>query len=336
VIVRPLRRLKGRARRYLPSVRGEAVVLLYHRIDSPPDDPWGNCVDPSRFAEQLDAIRSTFDPLSLEELVSGLASGEVPPRSVCVTFDDGYQDNLQVAKPLLERYAVPATVFVVSGYVDSGRDFWWDELEALTLRSRLPPSLRLDVGRDPFEWRGPAEPDAPAPEWRAWRRPTTKRQALFASLYGKLRALSHDERLAVLAELRVRADGGVRSPAPLTSRTDEIRALADSPFVTIGAHTASHPPLSSLPYEQQRDEIGSSKLALEDLLGCSVDGFSYPFSDLDNRTVELVRETAFRWACAGGNRPVRRDSPVHALPRVVAGNWRGDEIVDRLTKLVRA
>ena len=57
-----------------------------------------------------------------------------------MTFDDGYRDNVHVAKPLLERFEIPATVFVVSAYVDSDRDFWWDELAELSGEGEPPGS----------------------------------------------------------------------------------------------------------------------------------------------------------------------------------------------------
>ena len=70
-----------------------------------------------------------------------------------ITFDDGYADNLHNAKPLLEHYDIPATVFVVSGYVGHEREFWWDELERLLLQPRtLPESLCLYINGSPSQW----------------------------------------------------------------------------------------------------------------------------------------------------------------------------------------
>ena len=69
-----------------------------------------------------------------------------------VTFDDGYADNLWNAKPLLERYDVPAAVFVTTGYAGQDREFWWDELETLLLeragRCRKRCTLNIN-GRHP-------------------------------------------------------------------------------------------------------------------------------------------------------------------------------------------
>lgn len=327
-------RVKARARRLLPPTRGEAVILLYHRIDSPARDPWGNCVTPQRFAEQLDAVRSSFEALRLDDLVDALARGTVPPRSVCLTFDDGYRDNLYEAKPLLERYSVPATVFVVSGHVGSGRNFWWDELEAALFGGSALPPLRLELRSEVFEWAGVGETDSPPPAWRAWKRPSTKRQALYTSLYWKLRGLSHDERLSVLAGLREQI-GRVEEKL-LTSSGEEIRTLGLGPCVSIGAHTVTHPPLTSLTPDEQRLELGGSKQALEELLGRAVDAVSYPFSAVDDQTVAVAREAGFAYACAGGDGPVRRTSPTLGLPRLSVGDWPAEEFVARISNLLRA
>ena len=114
-----------------------AVVLLYHRVAEVVHDPWGLAVAPARFAEQLEALAMRFSPLPLGELAARMDAGDLPPRSVALTFDDGYRDNLETAEPLLARYGVRATIFVVSWYVGSGREFWWDELEALSEPERL-------------------------------------------------------------------------------------------------------------------------------------------------------------------------------------------------------
>lgn len=89
------------------------VVLMYHRIANPVNDYWQLCVSPENFEQQLQVI------LKYRERVS-------------ITFDDGYIDNYTTAKPLLEKYKLPATFFIATGGIDSGKEFWWDELQQLT------------------------------------------------------------------------------------------------------------------------------------------------------------------------------------------------------------
>ena len=112
--------------------RGPAVILLYHSISRGRPDPWDLCVAPELFAQQVQLLRDRYGVVSLGELRSALARNELRTRTVALTFDDGYRDNLVVAKPLLEEHGLPATVFVTTGYVGSSRDFWWDELESFS------------------------------------------------------------------------------------------------------------------------------------------------------------------------------------------------------------
>jgi peptidoglycan/xylan/chitin deacetylase (PgdA/CDA1 family) len=128
-MIRPIRnRLRRRRRR---QVKGQAVILMYHSISSGRPDPWDLCVAPDLFAQQLQVLHEGFRVVSLTELRRAVVAGEPPSHGVVITFDDGYRDNLLVAKPLLEEHGLPATVFVTTGYVGASRDFWWDELEAL-------------------------------------------------------------------------------------------------------------------------------------------------------------------------------------------------------------
>lgn len=123
--------LRRRRSSYPTPDRGDAVVLMYHSVSHALLDPWHLHVAADRFEEHVRVIRRRYRPLSLRELSAHLLDGGVPSRSVVVTFDDGYRDNFTVAKPLLEENGVPATVFVTSRYVGAGRDFWWEELEAV-------------------------------------------------------------------------------------------------------------------------------------------------------------------------------------------------------------
>ena len=112
--------------------RGPAVILMYHSISGGRPDPWELCVAPALFAQQVQLLRDRYGVVPLGELRSALARNELRTRTVALTFDDGYRDNLLVAKPLLEEHGLPATVFVTTGYVGSSRDFWWDELESFS------------------------------------------------------------------------------------------------------------------------------------------------------------------------------------------------------------
>ncbi len=113
----------------------EVVVLMYHAIDR---SGWKLAVTPEEFEMQMAYLAQRKWAVSLSDVVS-YAKGEkkLPRRAVAVTFDDGYRDLLTDVLPILERYQIPATVFVptdLSASTGPGERvrLSWDELRALT------------------------------------------------------------------------------------------------------------------------------------------------------------------------------------------------------------
>jgi peptidoglycan/xylan/chitin deacetylase (PgdA/CDA1 family) len=90
-------------------------ILVYHTIGKPPESPLcDELISPERFEQQL---RWLSRRRRIVPLVETLSRSE-KERLVAITFDDGYRDNLTVALPLLEKYSLPMTLFVVAGFVD--------------------------------------------------------------------------------------------------------------------------------------------------------------------------------------------------------------------------
>ncbi len=118
-----------------------AIILMYHRVAEGGTDPFSLCVAPNRFAEHLEVLRKHVEPMHLRDFVAKLDNGGISRPTAVITFDDGYADNLKIAKPLLERHDVPATVFLTTGYLGGQREFWWDELDRLLLQPGVLPRI---------------------------------------------------------------------------------------------------------------------------------------------------------------------------------------------------
>jgi peptidoglycan/xylan/chitin deacetylase (PgdA/CDA1 family) len=253
-------------------------------------------ITPANFAEQMHVLETAFHPCSLADLVAAAEGGGMRPRTVSVTFDDGYRDNLYEAMPLLERHGVPATVFVVTGYIESGRDFWWDVLERV---------CRTVAREGEFD-------------------------GLYRAYHTELQALDHGERQAVLDQ---RADEtGSKPPARVeTMTTAELESIAASPLIDVGAHTVTHPLLSTLGAAEQLDEMRASKRYLEEVVGRPIRSFSYPFGSYDADSVMSVRTAGFSCACTSARRKVTAGTDVFELPRLPIGNWSGEELERKLS-----
>jgi len=301
-------------------VLGGALILGYHRISAVEDDFYQVCVSPENFARHMEALREYAHPISLSKLVQSLKQNVLPPKSVAVTFDDGYADNLHVAKPILEKYDIPATVFICTGYL--GREFWWDELERLVLSSQADPrALRLRAGGAQFKWNPPqANSEVGNPEVRRQFR---------RSLYHFLLSLDVEDQTYAMGVIRSWSE--VSSPGISTPRAmseEELLRLVDGGLMELGAHTSHHPMLPQLSFERQKEEIQSSKRDLEALLSEKIAGFSYPNGRATVDAKRLVREMGFTYACTSLHDVIRPGSDVYELTRF----WQRDVDGDRFVK----
>jgi peptidoglycan/xylan/chitin deacetylase (PgdA/CDA1 family) len=316
------------------KVASTGIVLLYHRVADISSDPQLLSVKPEHFAEHLEVLKKTCSPLSLKDFVAALQERTSPDRPVAITFDDGYADNLAYAKPLLERYAIPMTVFVTAAYVGSHREFWWDDLERLILQpTALPEKLELDnINGRAFSWKLGERDDYNPDTYQSWhvQRPDnpTPRHALYRSLCQLLRPLPEENRSEVLHRLLVWAGAhpaGRLTHLPLTIH--ELARLDQGRLIEVGAHASTHALLSTLPKSEQQAEIQGSKLALEEILGHPVASFAYPFGargDYTAETVKLVRQVGFELACCNFPGLVWRRSDCFQLPRLLVRDWDGE------------
>ena len=112
---------------------------------------------------------------------------------------------------------------------------------------------------------------------------------------------------------------------------EEVRALVTDGLVMIGAHTVTHPPLTSLDAGARRREIVESKVACEALLGAHVPGFAYPYGDLDDEVRSDVEDAGFAYACSTRHGPVTAASDILALPRIQVLDWDGDAFSQALS-----
>jgi peptidoglycan/xylan/chitin deacetylase (PgdA/CDA1 family) len=317
------RRILQNTRRLASPV---AAILIYHRVTDLPVDVHNLAVSPKHFAQHLEIIRERYVPMNLSGLAYAMKENCLPRRSVVITFDDGYADNLHQARPLLEAYQTPATIFVVSGGVNSAREFWWDELERILLRSKnLPGRLILSIQDNEL------------------RCPTThpgERQDALKAIRQRIRHLPSTERDTILASLARWANTDSHGrPEYLPMRSSELCLLAQSEFIEIGAHTRTHPVLAALPPEEQLDEINGSRFALERVLEKPVQTFSYPFGnpgDFTAQTAELVKAAGFTAAVTTIQGGVEAGDDLFQLKRCEVNDWDGETFRSKLSSFFYA
>ncbi|MDP3731154.1 MAG: polysaccharide deacetylase family protein [bacterium] len=103
-----------------------AKIILYHRIANPENDPHLLSVSPENLYLQLKFLKENFSIVPLVQIVRWIRGRKLKNKTVAITFDDGYADNLHHALPILKELNIPATVFVTAGNIVSGKSFYWD------------------------------------------------------------------------------------------------------------------------------------------------------------------------------------------------------------------
>ena len=316
---------KGRSWAWRRLRRGRvphAVVLMYHRIAAPPRfDPWRLSVSPERFEAQLRALRSFADIVPLDDLPRAMRKRRDGRAALAITFDDGYLDNLVVAKPMLDRYGAPATVFLATTCIERGGRYWWDHLVDIVYGPGiLPEELRVEGPQGLLEWRGARSGADASSRVRT-------RQALLDLLWSTLVRLNDDARRALLASLDQWA-GNPRpvDPAAMPMAPDQVSELVAGGLIRVGAHTATHAWLPTLGHEQALAELRQSRHDCGRLAGIEPGCFAYPFGAYDQRTVEWVRAAGFELAVTSDGGLAWADRDPLALPRIAVGDWSGQRL----------
>jgi peptidoglycan/xylan/chitin deacetylase (PgdA/CDA1 family) len=285
--------------------RDGTLILCYHRVVEGVEDPFYLCVSPGNFAAHLEEVSRAREP-------STLADVSFPSRRprVVVTLDDGYRDNLTNALPIAQSKGVPITVFVTSGILGNHKGLWWDRLGTL-LRSRPPHVKEIDLPAADGNVRLPLGSSGIRADLDSVRRHLLP-----------LRVTEIERALDVISEQW--QVGSAPPPDAGTLTPEDLRQLAESDIVTIGAHTADHVRLRDRSAREQQDTISGSKQELEQSIGRAVSHFAYPFGgrdDFDDRSVEAVRSAGFDTACTTLPGTARSSADPYRLPRRLVMDW---------------
>ena len=280
---------------------GRGLILTYHSISTAVPDPHGMVLDPELFRAQMDLLCEAYHPIALDTLVEAARQSHIPTRSVALTFDDGYQDALEIAAPILRERDLPGDLLhqqcgprgphgVLVGY--PGAD--------LLDRAFAPRPAQHRAAR--------VQHDLPC-------RSPAELEAAYSTIYKILATCPPAVRDDIMRRL-VAWSGCSRVPLRVPMVTAQVQALAGySPGHALGAHSVHHLAMGHQPSEIQRQEILECRSQLE-RLGLAVNTFAYPFGDLDEESVELVRSAGFSCAVTGEERAVGPREDPFRLPRL--------------------
>lgn len=279
-------------RRLCHPLRHDLRILAYHRILDVPDPARFDfdlelvSASPDAFRRQMQLLKRRFHPVALGEVVAALRSGRALPRNaVAVTFDDGYDDNYRLAFPILREVGVPATFFVSTGHVDSGKPFAYDWLVHMMLTTASSVMELPEFGvREAL----PADRQV--------------RRGLAAKLLDRMKSLDDAAQSALIARLesdwRMPRDA-VRHPDCTPVSWDQLREMHAAGF-EIGSHGVDHRMLSKLEPADLEAELNQSRSALELELGAPAELLAYPVGGeraFDERVIAAAAAAGYALAC---------------------------------------
>jgi peptidoglycan/xylan/chitin deacetylase (PgdA/CDA1 family) len=316
------------------------IVLMYHSIDEPDIDPWELSVSPFNFEQQLQVLQKNYHVVSIPDVLLGLQNGKIEKNGVALTFDDGYKNNFDNARPRLEKYNIPATFFVPTQNLGDGNFYWWDKLAELILKTpTLPESLSIVIENQHLDFSIDDEANLNATveqlhrNWVIPHDPPTRRGKLFQKLWQMMQPLPPIKIEHVLDQLETWAGRkNVAVPPSSIITENQLRLLSDHSLFTIGLHTANHLALSYHSKEVQEQEIIQNQKDLEHITNKAINTIAYPYGEYSTITVDLVGSLGLKAGFSIEENLVFANSEHFNLGRFHVKNWNAKQFDEKLTK----
>ncbi len=305
------------------SAGGAALVLTYHTLGRNDEsfDAW-TVLRVSDFLRQVEHLRQHHDIVSMDTALSRHQANQTSGRpSVVLTFDDGHSGWHEHLLALVEREALPVTLYVATAHIRDAQPYWFD---------RVMNALQVSE---------PVTIDLRAQGLRLWRLGAVKGQAhwlvisdLLESLKRCPAAVREDCARAVEAQTRAVLRHDYAPLRPMT--VAELQAVARSPYVTIGAHSDDHQLLDELPADEAEASMKASRQWLRQWTGQSVDHFAFPNGNFNQPLVDVARKLGFASAATTVQKAFRPSDSAFQIPRLSVGRF--DTMDQFRLKLVRA
>ena len=271
----------------LAGLNSRLSILIYHRV-----------TDAEAFDQQMSWLSAYFRTITLHEAVKRLSQNKLQPRTACITFDDGYADNAEVALPILQKYSLSATFFVSTGFLNGGR--MWNDTVIELVHQALGPILDFSkMGLGQFKINT-----------------ISQRQQTINSLLEKLKYLPLETRQLKVEEMCSYVPA--RLPNDLMMTSEQVKKLYDA-GMEIGGHTVNHPILARTKETIARAEIANGKEELESIIRAPVKFFAYPNGkpgqDYLSDHTRIVRNLGFEAAVSTSHGAAKNSSDLYQLPR---------------------
>lgn len=307
--------------------RNRALILTYHRFSA---NGYAAHTSAHAFNEQLAYLKTHYQVVPLSEIVERLyANGTLPAGMAAITIDDGYSDSYEIAYPLLKRYGAPATIFLVTDFVERYAWMWTDKVRYLTGQARAQEvALTIDGERTRFELDDHAS-----------------RVGAAERINGALKRLEDEMKEETIKQLAAMLEVIIPATPPdhySAVSWEEVHEMSLN-GIEFGSHTLTHPILTNVSEEQLRRELSESRTHIESVLRRRIDQFCYPNGNYDERVADEVVRAGYGCAVttevglveAGDERfTLRRIHTEHDLPHFLQSTSGFEQMKLRLRSLL--
>jgi peptidoglycan/xylan/chitin deacetylase (PgdA/CDA1 family) len=238
-------------------------ILCYHRVGTE-GVPLFSWLDPRVFEMQMQYVRKHYRLISLGQMCREIANGDAVQPTLAITFDDGYRDLYTHAFPVLRKYEIPATIYLIGRCMETGESPWYDRIFVAFDHA---PGSSLEVEMD-------------VPRQFALTSVAARRKAAW-EIVCFLRTISDAARRkwCIAFEARMKPPQDKLEQRMLD--WDQVRSMQSS-GIYFGAHTMTHPSVAHLETASLEVELSSSRTLLEAGLDAPTKDFAYPFGKMSD------------------------------------------------------
>ncbi len=260
------------------------MILCLHGVTKEPNFAINNRHMPvEEFDQYINYLSRNYEIVPVEFFFteSNLSVPSKRKKRIALTFDDGYLNNLTTALPVLEKYNVPASFYIISQSIEDPDYLLWADVMSLLLSCNRSGSIHL--AQYHFKNNGNGYVCAELDN---------------QNLVDYLKSLGHEKYdllHQISAQLPEYADLKAKNPDYWRLiNTEELRALAQSQLVTIGSHTAWHLNLGITADEIAANELMHSKSILETALKTEISAIAYPDGSYNDSTKSLAETAGYK------------------------------------------
>ncbi len=256
-------------------------IFLFHRIN-PLRDPLWDPIDPGQFEQQIKFIQKNYSIVQLESYLDQAKKVKSKKPLASIVFDDGYKDFMDHALPVLQRYRIPSSMYVVTNCADQMDLIWTYQLDFLfqnTKRRRIQIDSE-ERGCQKITWT------------------TDEEKMIFAkALKPRLKKIKNTERENICDQIFKQLND-IEIPKNLYMDWDELREISRE-GVTIGSHTSSHAMLGNIDSEELIfSELKESADKIHQELGYFPKTISYPIGSYSPKVKKIAEQVGYKYGLA--------------------------------------